>query len=407
MIYSLDFFSLALCLLHSNLNMTSIFRRALSSLPGPSSTTPTLPSLARTAPQAVTRRREVDAEHNRAQPANLLPPRLEAEFQALRSAGQYKGDEASGRKAFYDRQVVWRSRVRGVKGSKQAAIRDDGDVDSSTDAEPTMEVLGQSIYLPNIQIRLMRNHTPPGEAYDPNVATFRIPHNMTKPDLRSYLSALYGMTVTFIRTDNYFPAVKRMPGGGQVRVPVGSQKSYKRAIVGLTEPFHYPDDVDELYAQGERMGLGQQLGDERKEWIENNFQVGMLAEMKKKALMKFHKGYRWRSKTHDNPVRPLHNASAGVHSPQHNHSVDVGMEASMTTHRRELTARAMLRGRLCARGRSKRRLWSHSCPRSLRLRVEPMHEHIYPRAEQHTALLRKQLADGPQSLNLRQPDNWQ
>ena len=149
----------------------------------------------------------------------------------------------------------------------------------------------------------MRNHTPPNEAYDPNVATFRIPHNMTKTDLRSYLSALYGMTVTFIRTDNYFPAVKRMPGGGQVRVPVGSMKSYKCAVVGLTEPFHYPDDVDELYAQGEKMGLGTQLGDERKEWIESNFQVGMLAEMKKKALMKFHKGYRWRSKTHDNPVR--------------------------------------------------------------------------------------------------------
>jgi large subunit ribosomal protein L23 len=51
------------------------------------------------------------------------------------------------------------------------------------------------------------------------------------------------------------------------------------------------------------MGLGTQLGDERKEWIETNFQVGMLGEMKKKALMKFHKGYRWRSKTHDNPVR--------------------------------------------------------------------------------------------------------
>ena len=282
-----------------------LFRRALSSLPGPSSTTPTLPSLARTAPQAVTRRREIDASHNRARSADLLPPRLEAEFQALRASGQYKGDEASGRKAFYDRQVVWRSRVRGVKGSKQAAIRDDafdgeGKVES---AETEDQVIGQRIYLPNIQIRLMRNHTPANEAYDPNIATFRIPHNMTKTDLRSYLSALYGMTVTFIRTDNYFPAVKRMPGGGQVRVPIGSVKSYKRAIVGLTEPFHYPDDVDELYAQGEQMGLGTQLGDERKEWIETNFQVGMLAEMKKKALMKFHKGYRWRSKTHDNPVR--------------------------------------------------------------------------------------------------------
>jgi large subunit ribosomal protein L23 len=233
---------------------------------------------------------------------------LEAEYQVLRAQGQYKGDEASGRKAFYDRQVVWRSRVRGVKGTKAAVVSDPRYADAEGEVEGEVEagvdqVTGQRIYLPNIQIRLMRNHTPAGEAYDPNVATFRIPHNMTKTDLRSYLSALYGMTVTFIRTDNYFPAVKRMPGGGQLRVPVGSLKSYKRAIVGLTEPFHYPDDVDELYAQGEKMGLGTQLGDERKEWIETNFQVGMLGEMKKKALMKFHKGYRWRSKTHDNPVR--------------------------------------------------------------------------------------------------------
>lgn len=255
------------------------FRRALTTIATASSSSTPLPSsavaaasaaAARTAPQAVKLRRSVESSH-------LLPPKLEEEFQSLRLQGQFKGDEASGRKAFWDR----RNRVRGIRGE---------------------ETVGQRIYLPNIQIRLVRNHTPPGEAYDANVATFRIPHGMTKTDLRSYLAAVYGMDVTFIRTDNYFAPVKRTQPGGQIRPESGSKKNYKRAIVGLIEPFHYPDDVDELFAQGEKMGLGSKLGDERKEWIETNFQMEAMAEMKKKALMKFHKGYRWRSKTHDNPV---------------------------------------------------------------------------------------------------------
>jgi large subunit ribosomal protein L23 len=319
--------------------MSFMLRRTLASLAGPSSTASTsIPSIASTLPQAVRRRRLENPPHPASSPSPLsdpslrtptgkapkrLPPQLEAEFQALRAQGQFKGDETSGRRAFLNGQVSWRNRVRGVKASKTKHLREASAsglasevetpeelVEAEAEAEledgevvvTDGEVIGQRIYLPNIQIRLMRNHTPPGDAYDPNVATFRIPQSMTKTDLRGYLSAVYDLPVTFIRTGNYIAPLARQPGGGQVRRKAGSVKTYKRAVVGLSEPFHYPDDIDELYAQGRAMGLGDALGKQREEWLEDNFMVERMKTYRKSALMKFYKGYRWRSKTHDNEV---------------------------------------------------------------------------------------------------------
>ena len=51
-------------------------------------------------------------------PAKRFPLKLEESFQALRLNGQYKGDEASARKAFLKGNVAWRSRVRGVSVKK-------------------------------------------------------------------------------------------------------------------------------------------------------------------------------------------------------------------------------------------------------------------------------------------------
>ena len=304
--------------------MSNLIRRALSTVPHSHAGPSTPPSIALTAPQAVKRRREqsilnanpTSSPSIAVKPGKTLPARLEAEFQALRAQGQYKGDEASGRKVFWDKQVLGRSRVRGVKASKgkfiagalesdstrtSAVEEDEGSMVEGKKEDEMGKIIGQRIYLPNIQIRLMRNHTPPGTPYDPHQATFRIPHSMTKTDLRSYLSTLYAFQPTFIRTDNYFAPTKRMPGG-MIKTQVGSIKSYKRAVIGLEEPFHYPDDVDELNAQGKEMGVGDKLGEKRKEFIEENFLVETMKGYKKKALMKFHKGYRWRGKTHDNGV---------------------------------------------------------------------------------------------------------
>jgi len=231
----------------------------------------------------------------------------------LRLKGQFKGDEASARKAFLKGQVAWRSRIRGVSKKKEKSIlrglREDGVVDEAVEEdgegetylETEGEIVGQRIYLPNVQIRLMRNNTPPGQAYDPTIATFRIPPSMTKTDLRSYLQTVYNLPVTFIRTDLYQPPVMRIVGGNKVRQS-GSVKNYKRAVVGLVEPFHYPDDVEELRAQGEQAGVGDKWSKAREDWLNEKFQKDRMDENMKRARFKMYKGYRWRSRWHDNEV---------------------------------------------------------------------------------------------------------
>jgi large subunit ribosomal protein L23 len=244
-------------------------------------------------------------------PAQRFPLKLESEFQALRLKGQFKGDEASARKAFLKGQVAWRSRIRGVSKKKEKSIlrglREDGIVEEQegegeeTFVETEGEIVGQRIYLPNVQIRLMRNNTPAGQAYDPTIATFRIPPSMTKTDLRSYLHTVYNLPVTFIRTDLYQPPVMRIVGGNQVRQS-GSVKNYKRAVVGLVEPFHYPDDVEELRAKGEEAGVGDQWSQAREDWLNEKFQKDRMDDNMKRARFKLYKGYRWRSRWHDNEV---------------------------------------------------------------------------------------------------------
>jgi large subunit ribosomal protein L23 len=173
--------------------------------------------------------------------------------------------------------------------------------EESTYIETEGEIVGQRIYLPNVQIRLMRNNTPPGQSYDPTIATFRIPPSMTKTDLRSYLSTVYNLPVTFIRTDLYQPPIQRIVGGSQVRQS-GSVKNYKRAVVGLVEPFHYPDDVEELRAKGQEAGVGDEWAQAREDWLNEKFQKDRMDENMKRARFKLYKGYRWRSRWHDNEV---------------------------------------------------------------------------------------------------------
>ncbi|KAJ6581439.1 hypothetical protein B0H19DRAFT_1115179 [Mycena capillaripes] len=108
----------------------------------------------------------------------------------------------------------------------------------------TVKVEGQKIYLPNIVFRLMRNYTPPGQPYNPWQATFRISKNLTKTDIRSYLMAVYGVQTTYIRTDNYRAELSR--AGRSVNDSNPSVASYKRAVVGLVEPFYYPLRLEDM-----------------------------------------------------------------------------------------------------------------------------------------------------------------
>ncbi|CAL1715539.1 unnamed protein product [Somion occarium] len=139
-----------------------------------------------------------------------------------------------------------RSRIRGVREV------------TTKDGEKEVKVVAQKIYLPNIIFRLVRNHTLAGQPYNPYEATFRIPQSVTKTDIRSYLLAVYGVKTTYIRTDNYLAPIPTM--GRSKR----KHKTYKRAVVGLVDPFYYPQALEDM-STAER--------DERKNWLEENFRI--------------------------------------------------------------------------------------------------------------------------------------
>ncbi|KAG9050767.1 hypothetical protein FS837_002711 [Tulasnella sp. UAMH 9824] len=159
-------------------------------------------------------------------------------------------------------------RRRRVRGTKQRTSED-------ADAEPETEVVGQKIYLPNMVFRLMRNHTPPGQPYNPYEATFRIPRSLTKNDVRSYLSAAYGVECTYIRTDNYIAPLSRTLVDGhrtESKRVGGTETTYKRAVVGLVEPFIYPNAVEDMSAK-ER--------EENEAWMEKMFQTKTFEKWRK------------------------------------------------------------------------------------------------------------------------------
>ncbi|KAF8202473.1 hypothetical protein BJ912DRAFT_944909 [Pholiota molesta] len=111
------------------------------------------------------------------------------------------------------------------------------------------DVVGQKVYLPNIVMRLVRNHTPPGQPYNPYEATFRIPQSVTKTDVRSLLLAVYG--------------------------------TYKRAVVGLVEPFYYPQRLEDMEPEARK---------EREEFIERNFAIQHTRNLQKEELLRLTKG---------------------------------------------------------------------------------------------------------------------
>jgi len=180
-----------------------------------------------------------------------------------------------------------RNRIRGrklatppltIEADADAADADDKDVGTRlpvTSPRQVEEIVGRRVYLPDIVMRLLPNHTPPGQPYNPWEATFYMPHHgVTKTDIRSYLWAMYGLEITYIRTDNYYPPIRARPGMRTRRYNKGiALKSRKRAVVGLKSPFIFPNmredmTFEEREAQNEvldsEVGFTAQLEDQKR-----------------------------------------------------------------------------------------------------------------------------------------------
>ena len=159
-----------------------------------------------------------------------------------------------------DTSVHGRGRIRGVRRVKLPT------------GETEERIVGQRIYLPNIVVTMVRNHTLPGKPYNPYEATFRVPPSLTKTDIRSYLSTVYGVQCTYIRTDNYLPAEDR-----KKRRLNPSKSAYKRAVVGLVEPFYYPQAIEDMNGRDRWL---------REAFLEETFKLQARKRLEKELLVK-------------------------------------------------------------------------------------------------------------------------
>jgi large subunit ribosomal protein L23 len=199
-------------------------------------------------------------------------------YDRLKSRGELIVEGPDGPRELSEEEWLERTNAkrRRVRGTKQAATTVD-----SLDQTP---VVGHRIYLPNIIFRLVRNHTPPGEPYNPYEATFRVPQSLTKLDIRGYLLSMYGVRTTYIRTDNRIADIRR----SQTTFSKGrwdSEDTYKRAVVGLEEPFYFPQAREDMDAK-ER--------EERDKYLNSKFELEQVKEMRDRYRIRLFKptGYR-------------------------------------------------------------------------------------------------------------------
>lgn len=222
------------------------------------STLPEAAAVARTAstPRAVRLRRSIknptaEAESD-ALPSGLTPTEF-ARYQRALSKGELLRPDGTE-----PTESEWLTKLN----SRRSRLRGTRQVVTPSGAKET-HVVGEKIYLPNIIFRFVPNFTQPGKPYNPYEATFRIPQSVTKTDVRSYLAAAYGIQTTYIRTDNYIAPVHRSQSGAWVRSGK-SYRTYKRAVVGLVEPFYYPMMLEDMSKEDREA---------RKESLENLYHI--------------------------------------------------------------------------------------------------------------------------------------
>ncbi|KAF4610995.1 hypothetical protein D9613_006869 [Agrocybe pediades] len=196
-----------------------------------------------------------------------LTPSEQARYTRLKAQGKLEG--SSGKtlteSEWIARVNARRSRIRGIAKHAEKS------------GQTSTTVLGKRVYLPNIVLKLVRNHTPPGQPYNPYEATFRIPKSITKTDIRSLLLTVYGVKTTYIRTDNYISHLYRTIEG-YTRRPY---KTYKRAVVGLVDPFYYPHRLEDMPSEARKA---------REEWIEKEFSIKHTRNLQKEEILRMTKG---------------------------------------------------------------------------------------------------------------------
>ncbi|KZT07406.1 mitochondrial ribosomal protein L23 [Laetiporus sulphureus 93-53] len=259
--------------------MQSCFRRLYATIPDAAAVARTVST-----PRAVRLRRmrihktkhpKLPIESD-ATPEGLTPSEVARYNRELAKGNLMKDGGNVTAKEWLDKLNEKRNRLRGVREI------------TNEQGEKELQFIGQKIYLPNIIIRMVRNYTPPGHPYNPYEATFRTPMSMTKTDMRSYLLAVYGVKTTYIRTDNYISPVLRSLDRSFSRTI--KHKTYKRAVVGLVDPFYFPQAMEDMTKE-ER--------EKRKGKLEEDFQLKSFDETRRGEYLRISrqgsKNWKWRT----------------------------------------------------------------------------------------------------------------
>lgn len=258
--------------------MPRLFRRLYSSRRNSDISRAALES---STPRAVrTRRNRFPESLSKAGKGSVLSDVEKTAYDRLKSLGRLpirgRVPRELSEEEWLERTNAKRRRVRGAETTKT--------VGSEGTSLEVARVLGHRIYLPNIIFRLVRNHTPPGEPYNPFEATFRIPQSLTKLDIRGYLLSMYGVHTTYIRTDNRISDVTRKHGSF-TKGRWDSLGTYKRAVVGLAEPFYFPQA---------REDMNMKERENRDKYLDSRFQLEHIRNMKRVYRLRLFKpiGYR-------------------------------------------------------------------------------------------------------------------
>ena len=75
--------------------------------------------------------------------------------------------------------------------------------------------------------------------FPPHQAVFKVPPQLSKVDIKDYLSRLYNINITDVRTMNYLGKVKKDENGRVQKRP-----DFKKAIITMDHDFVFPDAPD-------------------------------------------------------------------------------------------------------------------------------------------------------------------
>ncbi|KAH8923359.1 hypothetical protein BT69DRAFT_1281512, partial [Atractiella rhizophila] len=108
-------------------------------------------------------------------------------------------------------------------------------------------------------MKLVRPFIRPGQKYNPYEVVFHAPLQLTKPDIISYLEAVYPkLHPTYINTINVRSKVSDRMRRGQSKKELKSQrmrKAYKKVILGLRkgQEWWWPDEPTQKFLDDEFM----------------------------------------------------------------------------------------------------------------------------------------------------------